>query len=78
MNFCYMKCVIKKTLNGKYSEVKEIRIYVRNEIGEVFQPYVIQFADTLPKTRSNEIKYRILKFLASYTEIGNVTTLADS
>ena len=56
---------------------KEIRMLVRNEIGSVFQPDVIQFADALPKTRSGKIMRRILKAIASGTEIGNVTTLAD-
>ena len=56
---------------------KDIRMHVRNEIGPVFQPDVIQFADALPKTRSGKIMRRILKAIASGTEIGNVTTLAD-
>ncbi|MFW9828530.1 MAG: acetate--CoA ligase [Candidatus Thorarchaeota archaeon] len=56
---------------------KEIREHVRNEIGPVFQPDVIQFAEDLPKTRSGKIMRRILKAIASGTEIGNVTTLAD-
>ncbi|MFW9973216.1 MAG: acetate--CoA ligase, partial [Candidatus Odinarchaeota archaeon] len=56
---------------------KEIREHVRNEIGPVFQPDVIQFADDLPKTRSGKIMRRILKAIAAGTDIGNVTTLAD-
>jgi acetyl-CoA synthetase len=55
----------------------EIRMHVRTEIGPVFQPDVVQFADDLPKTRSGKIMRRILKAIASGTEIGNVTTLAD-
>jgi len=56
---------------------KEIRMHVRNEIGPVFQPDVIQFADALPKTRSGKIMRRILKAIAAGTDIGNITTLAD-
>ncbi len=52
-------------------------MHVRQEIGPVFQPDVIQFADALPKTRSGKIMRRILKVIVSGTEIGNVTTLAD-
>jgi len=55
----------------------EIRMHVRTEIGPVFQPDVIQFADDLPKTRSGKIMRRILKAIAAGTDIGNVTTLAD-
>ncbi len=56
---------------------KEIRMHVRQEIGPVFQPDVIQFADALPKTRSGKIMRRILRAIAAGTDIGNVTTLAD-
>jgi len=56
---------------------KEIKLHVRKEIGPVFQPDVVQFANALPKTRSGKIMRRILKAIASGTEIGNVTTLAD-
>jgi acetyl-CoA synthetase len=56
---------------------KEIRMHVRREIGPVFQPDAIQFADALPKTRSGKIMRRILKAIACGSEIGNVTTLAN-
>ncbi|MFX1238466.1 MAG: acetate--CoA ligase, partial [Promethearchaeota archaeon] len=32
--------------------MKEIKMHVRTEIGPVFQPDIVQFADALPKTRS--------------------------
>lgn len=56
---------------------KEIIMHVRQEIGPVFQPDVVQFADALPKTRSGKIMRRILKAIASGTDVGNTTTLAD-
>lgn len=56
---------------------KEIKQHVRTEIGPVFQPDVVQFADALPKTRSGKIMRRILKAIASGEDVGNTTTLAD-
>ena len=56
---------------------KEIKVHVRQEIGPVFQPDVVQFADALPKTRSGKIMRRILKAIAAGTDVGNTTTLAD-
>ncbi|TXT61683.1 MAG: acetyl-CoA synthetase [Promethearchaeota archaeon] len=56
---------------------KDIVQHVRTEIGPVFQPDVVQFADALPKTRSGKIMRRILKAIASGEPIGNTTTLAD-
>ncbi len=57
--------------------VKELKMHVRKEIGPVFQPDVVQFADALPKTRSGKIMRRILKAIASGTDVGNTMTLAD-
>ena len=51
---------------------------MRNEIGPVFQSDVIQFADALLKTRSGKIMPRILKAIATMSDVGNVSTLADS
>jgi acetyl-CoA synthetase len=56
---------------------EEISRHVRTEIGPVFQPDVVQFADALPKTRSGKIMRRILKAIASEKDVGNTTTLAD-
>jgi acetyl-CoA synthetase len=63
----------------KTEELKnDIRMHVRKEIGPVFQPDVIQFADALPKTRSGKIMRRVLKAIAEgSSDLGNVTTLAD-
>jgi acetyl-CoA synthetase len=56
---------------------KDVKMHVRKEIGPVFQPDVVQFADDLPKTRSGKIMRRILKAIATMSDVGNVTTLAD-
>jgi acetyl-CoA synthetase len=56
---------------------EEIKIYAQKEIVSVFQLNVVQFVDDLLKTRDSKIMRRILKAIASGTEIGNVTTLAD-
>jgi acetyl-CoA synthetase len=63
----------------KTEELKnELKAHVRKQIGPVFQPDVIQFADALPKTRSGKIMRRILKAIAEgSSDLGNITTLAD-
>jgi len=63
----------------KTEELKnELKAHVRKQIGPVFQPDVIQFADALPKTRSGKIMRRILKAIAEgSSDLGNVMTLAD-
>lgn len=58
---------------------KELVLHVRQEIGPIAAPEVIQFAPALPKTRSGKIMRRILRKIAEGLgdQIGDVTTLAD-
>ncbi|MBI3852781.1 MAG: acetate--CoA ligase [Verrucomicrobia bacterium] len=56
----------------------ELRNHVAKEIGPVAKPDDIRFAEALPKTRSGKIMRRLLKQIASGTEIkGDTTTLED-
>ncbi|MDP3090539.1 MAG: acetate--CoA ligase [Nitrospira sp.] len=52
---------------------------VRNEIGPIAKPDVIQWADGLPKTRSGKIMRRILRKIAAneLDDLGDTSTLAD-
>src|SRR6185295_18183372 len=57
---------------------EELRQHVGKEIGPVAKPDDIRFAEALPKTRSGKIMRRLLKHIASGTEIkGDTTTLED-
>jgi len=57
---------------------KELVGHVRKEIGPIATPDKIQFADSLPKTRSGKIMRRILvKIAAGVNDLGDTSTLAD-
>ncbi|WP_306030840.1 acetate--CoA ligase [Stappia sp. MMSF_3263] len=58
---------------------KELRTWVRQEIGPIASPDLIQFAPGLPKTRSGKIMRRILRKIAedSFDNLGDTSTLAD-
>jgi len=58
---------------------KELRDWVRNEIGPIASPDIIQFASGLPKTRSGKIMRRILRKIAEddYSNLGDTSTLAE-
>jgi acetyl-CoA synthetase len=58
---------------------KELRNWVRQEIGPIASPDVIQWAPGLPKTRSGKIMRRILRKIAEndYGSLGDTSTLAD-
>jgi acetyl-CoA synthetase len=58
---------------------KELVGWVRKEIGPIASPDVIQWAPSLPKTRSGKIMRRILRKIAAndFKELGDTSTLAD-
>ncbi|MEL6540051.1 MAG: acetate--CoA ligase [Pseudomonadota bacterium] len=75
--YCYV------TLNageeGTEELYKELRAWVRTEIGPIATPDHIQFTDGLPKTRSGKIMRRILRKVAEndFGSLGDTSTLAD-
>ena len=58
---------------------KELRNWVRQEIGPIASPDLIQWAPGLPKTRSGKIMRRILRKIAEndYGSLGDTSTLAE-
>jgi acetyl-CoA synthetase len=71
------------TLMAGETASEELRIelvqWVRKEIGPIASPDLIQFAPSLPKTRSGKIMRRILRKIAEddYRALGDTSTLAD-
>ncbi len=59
--------------------VSELVAWVRKEIGPIASPDFIQWAPSLPKTRSGKIMRRILRKVAAneFDSLGDVSTLAD-
>jgi acetyl-CoA synthetase len=58
---------------------RALETWVRQEIGPIAKPDVIQWAPGLPKTRSGKIMRRILRKIAEndYASLGDTSTLAD-
>ncbi|WP_350335642.1 acetate--CoA ligase [Coralliovum pocilloporae] len=59
--------------------LKELRTWVRQDIGPIASPDLIQFTPGLPKTRSGKIMRRILRKIAEddFSNLGDTSTLAD-
>ncbi len=57
----------------------ELVQWVRKDIGAIASPDLVQFAPSLPKTRSGKIMRRILRKIAEdeYGNLGDTSTLAD-
>ena len=75
--YCYV------TLMEGIEPTEELRQHlikhVRNEIGPIATPDKIQFAPSLPKTRSGKIMRRILRKIAEdeFENLGDISTLAE-
>ncbi|MCJ7828865.1 MAG: acetate--CoA ligase, partial [Dehalococcoidia bacterium] len=55
----------------------KIKQHIRKTMGPVVTPDEIYFVTKLPKTRSGKIMRRVLKAVASGTNLGDLTTLED-
>ena len=78
--FAYVILNEGATVNGEPQQlIGALKEQVRHVIGPVATPDELMIVPGLPKTRSGKIMRRILRQIAAgeYTDLGNVTTLAD-
>ena len=75
--YCYV--TLKVGVQASDELRQDLVAQVRNEIGAIASPDVIQWAPSLPKTRSGKIMRRILRKIAAndLSNLGDTTTLAD-
>ena len=75
--YCYV--TLMEGVEPSDELTKELRTWVRTEIGPIASPDLIQWAPGLPKTRSGKIMRRILRKIAEndYGSLGDTSTLAE-
>ncbi len=75
--YCYVTLNAGEPATGDLE--RDLKLWVRKQIGPIATPDVIQFAPGLPKTRSGKIMRRILRKIAANEpdNLGDTTTLAD-
>ena len=77
--YCYVTLNADDATNGRGDDElrKELVKWVRQEIGPVATPDLLQFAPGLPKTRSGKIMRRILRKIAEddFSNLGDTSTL---
>ncbi len=75
--YCYVTLNAGEKPDGDLE--RELKLWVRKQIGPIATPDHIQFAPGLPKTRSGKIMRRILRKIAAneHHDLGDTTTLAD-
>ncbi|GGD79593.1 acetate--CoA ligase [Croceicoccus mobilis] len=75
--YCYV--TLNAGVDADDALTKELRAWVRTEIGPIATPDHLHFTPGLPKTRSGKIMRRILRKIAEndYGSLGDTSTLAD-
>ncbi len=75
--YCYVTLNAGEKATGDLE--RDLKLWVRKQIGPIATPDVIQFSPGLPKTRSGKIMRRILRKIAANDpdNLGDTTTLAD-
>jgi acetyl-CoA synthetase len=75
--YCFVTLKVDVQPSGDLE--RDLKLWVRKQIGPIATPDIIQFAPGLPKTRSGKIMRRILRKVAAneYDQLGDTTTLAD-
>ena len=75
--YCYVTLNAGEKISGDLE--RELKLWVRKQIGPIATPDLIQFAPGLPKTRSGKIMRRILRKIAAneHDQLGDTSTLAD-
>ncbi len=75
--YCYVTLNASEKPSGELE--RDLKLWVRKQIGPIATPDFIQFAPGLPKTRSGKIMRRILRKIAAneHDQLGDTTTLAD-
>ena len=75
--YCYVTLNVGEKSSGELE--RDLKLWVRKQIGPIATPDLIQFAPGLPKTRSGKIMRRILRKIAAneHDQLGDTTTLAD-
>ena len=72
--YCYVTLNSGENPSGELE--RDLKLWVRKQIGPIATPDIIQFAPGLPKTRSGKIMRRILRKIAAneHDQLGDITT----
>ena len=75
--YCYVTLNAGENESGELE--RDLKLWVRKQIGPLATPDLVHFTPGLPKTRSGKIMRRILRKIAAneHNQLGDTTTLAD-
>jgi len=56
---------------------KKVMLAIENEIGKIARPKNVWIVPDMPKTRSGKIMRRVIAGISNFTDVGDITTLAN-
>jgi len=76
-NCIHAYVILKKGYEVSKDLEKEMKQHVSDMLGPIARPEVIEFVDSLPKTRSGKIMRRVLKAKALGQDVGDLSTMEE-
>jgi acetyl-CoA synthetase len=76
-NIIHATVILRDGATKSEKLAEELKSHVETEIGPIARPAFVEFADSLPKTRSGKIMRRVIKARVLGQETGDLTTLEE-
>ena len=76
-NIIHATVILRQNFSASPALAEELKVHVEKEIGPIAKPSFLEFADSLPKTRSGKIMRRVLRAKALGQDTGDLTTLEE-
>ena len=68
---------LKPGVAGDDDVAKKVSAQIEKDIGKIARPKNVWVVTDMPKTRSGKIMRRVIASISNFTDIGDVTTLAN-
>src|SRR5438445_9055623 len=68
---------VKPGVDGGAAVAKKVSAQIEKEIGKIARPKNVWMVADMPKTRSGKIMRRVIASISNFTDVGDITTLAN-
>jgi acetyl-CoA synthetase len=72
-----MYIAVKPGVNPDQAVADKVSSMIETEIGKVARPKYVWIVADMPKTRSGKIMRRVIASISNFTDVGDITTLAN-
>jgi acetyl-CoA synthetase len=72
-----MYIAVKPGVNPDQAVADKVSRMIEIEIGKVARPKYVWIVADMPKTRSGKIMRRVIASISNFTDVGDITTLAN-